>query len=254
MEPKFYLVGGAVRDLLMGLPVKDYDYAVECDSYEDMKAAITDRGGRIFVETPEYLTIRAIDVEGDITGLPKMATDFVMCRKDGEYVDGRRPEDVTPGTLYDDLVRRDFTVNAMAIDTLDLSCGGNDLSVDLEKIIDPFGGKADVSSTYLRTVGNALIRFDEDTLRMLRAIRFAVTKGFILSSEIIDTFSDDYFVVKMGQPKLTDRKRQELERCFAHDTGLTMWYIMHYCSPEMVQAIFCDGLWLKPTTEKRNIA
>lgn len=248
----FYLVGGAVRDMLLGLPVKDYDYAVECESFDAMRDAIIERGGKIFVETPEYLTIRAIDVSGDITGLPKMATDFVMCRKDGEYVDGRRPEDVTPGTLLDDLARRDFTVNAMAIKTTDLSYGKNNLDEDLKHLIDPFDGRRDLDDMVLMTVGSPYDRFTEDTLRILRALRFGITKNFKFSDSVQAAFSFAPFVEKMKEPKLTDRKRQELDRCFAHDTPTTMWYIMNYCSLEMVKAIFSDGLWLKPTTEKVN--
>jgi tRNA nucleotidyltransferase (CCA-adding enzyme) len=233
----FYLVGGAVRDMLLGLPVKDYDYAVECESFDAMRDAIIERGGKIFVEIPEYLIIRAIDVSGDITGLPKMATDFVMCRKDGEYVDGRRPEDVTPGTLLDDLARRDFTVNAMAI-----PAGGS-----IDEVIDLFGGRDDLARNILRTVGNAEDRFNEDTLRILRAIRFSITKGFFIDPEIIATMTDDHFVEKMGELSV-DRRRVEMEKCFASDTAYTLWYLNHYCSPKMVVAIF-RNMWLKPTTE-----
>lgn len=248
--PKFYLVGGAVRDLVMGLPVKDYDYAVECDSYEDMRYAIIERGGKIFVENPEYLTIRAIDIYGEITGLPKMATDFVMCRKDGEYVDGRRPEDVTPGSLYDDLARRDFTVNAMAINTLDLSYGGKDLHVDLENLIDPFDGRHDIACMKLRCVGNPYERLNEDTLRILRALRFHITKGFELSGLLHEAILDQSFVEKMWNVSI-DRVRDELDKCFRHDTIATMNVMSHLISGELVEAIFRDGLWLKPTNESR---
>ncbi len=101
---KIYLVGGSIRDQLLGLKSKDLDYAVEAGSYEEMRDYIKENG-KIFLETPEYLTIRAHLKNGE-------PADFVLCRKDGEYSDGRRPDKVTPGTLYDDLARRDFTVNA----------------------------------------------------------------------------------------------------------------------------------------------
>lgn len=247
--PEFYLVGGAVRDMLLGLPVKDYDYAVECESFDAMRDAIVERGGQIFVETPEYLTIRAIDVTGDITGLPNMATDFVMCRSDGDYVDGRRPETVTPGTLHDDLSRRDFTINAMAIKTTDLSYGGNDSRSDLAKIIDPFGGRKDLASKMLRTVGDAYDRFNEDTLRILRAMRFSITRDFFVEPDIIATMTDDHFAEKMRELSV-DRRRMEIEKCFAFDTAYTLWYMNYYCSPKMIASIFQD-MWLKPTTEKR---
>lgn len=75
----FFEVGGAVRDKLLGVQSKDIDYAVEAESFSAMRDAVIERGGKIFLETPQYLTIRA--------HVPKLgAADFVLCRKDGEYL------------------------------------------------------------------------------------------------------------------------------------------------------------------------
>lgn len=122
---KFYQVGGSVRDSFIGLKSKDIDYAVEAPSFDAMREAIKERGGEIFLETPQFLTIRA-----NVPGMG--ACDYVLCRKDGEYVDGRRPETVTAGTILDDLARRDFTMNAIAI-------------AEDGTILDPFDGRKDIS-------------------------------------------------------------------------------------------------------------
>src|SRR3990167_10022522 len=107
---KFFLTGGFLRDRLLNIPSKDLDYAVEASSYQEMKQAIIERDGEIFLETEKYLTIRA--------RIPKFgAADFVLCRKDGTYIkDRRRPDFVEIGTLFDDLSRRDATINALAED------------------------------------------------------------------------------------------------------------------------------------------
>src|SRR4051812_9903063 len=108
-DAKIYLVGGAVRDKIMNITPKDLDYSIECESFDAMRQYIIDRGGTIFLETPQYFTIRA--------KVPELgAADFVLCRRDGMYKDNRRPETVEVGTIFDDLARRDFTMNAIAID------------------------------------------------------------------------------------------------------------------------------------------
>src|SRR5579859_2576372 len=147
--PNFYLVGGYVRDKILGIPSKDLDYSVEAASYEEMRQSIIDRGGTILLETPNFFTIRA--------RIGKEVSDYVLCRKDGAYSDSRHPDSVEHGTLHDDLARRDFTMNAIAIDS-----DGN--------YIDPFNGISDIKNKLIRCVGNAQDRFDEDALRMLRAI------------------------------------------------------------------------------------
>lgn len=149
-----------MRDEVLGIPHKDYDYTVEAESFEAMRDAIVRRGGEIFLEKPEYFTIRArCPIAGEIH-----AADFVLPRKDGAYSDGRRPDEVEVGTLSDDLSRRDFTINAMA------------RSEDGE-LIDPHNGMQDIERKLIRCVGG-VERLQEDSLRMIRALRFAVQKGF----------------------------------------------------------------------------
>ena len=107
-----YQVGGSLRDECLGRPCKDFDFSVEAPSYEAMREHLVQDGYTIFLEKPEYLTIRARFPKGHPQ--ERVCADFVLCRKDGFYSDGRRPDTVEPGTIYDDLARRDFTMNAMA--------------------------------------------------------------------------------------------------------------------------------------------
>src|ERR1035438_8197642 len=105
MTIKCYQVGGFVRDRLLGVKSKDLDYAVECADYPTMLRWIQSQG-KVYLEQPEFWTVRA--------HIGKLPADYVLCRKDGQYGDGRRPDSVSVGTLLDDLARRDFSVNAIA--------------------------------------------------------------------------------------------------------------------------------------------
>jgi tRNA nucleotidyltransferase (CCA-adding enzyme) len=198
---KFYQVGGCVRDMLMGHKSKDIDFVVEAASYDAMKAAVIERGCDIKLEKPEYLTIRAVCPQHG-------GVDFVLARKDGNYYDGRRPETVEAGTLFDDLQRRDFTCNAIAMH-------------EDGTLIDPYCGALDIASGILAAVGNARDRFEEDKLRILRALRFAITKNFILDHEIIKYIKNEpasgYFTGVS-----VERVREELNKCFKFNTLTTL--------------------------------
>lgn len=230
---KIYQVGGSVRDELLGLKSKDLDYVCVCESYDAMKQAILDKGGKIYLEKPEYLTIRA-----KVNGLGD--ADFVMARKDGNYYDGRRPESVVPGTLKDDILRRDFTINALAKDC------------ETGHIIDMVGGQDDLKKGIIRCVGSTKARFEEDGLRILRAIRFTITRFLKLSNPIHrfltqrDTNLEEYL-----KGVSTERIREELNKMLKVNTYGTLYYLvktypkLHYCIFGVHQE-----LWLKPTTEQ----
>jgi tRNA nucleotidyltransferase (CCA-adding enzyme) len=153
------LVGGCVRDLLRGVEPADWDLATDARPERLLElfpdARYENRFGTV-----------AIEVEDQ-------TYEVTTYRQDGPSSDHRRPDAVVFGTrLDDDLARRDFTVNAMA-----LAIGQEaDGSVEAE-IRDPFGGRADLAAGVLRAVGDPAARFREDALRMLRAVRFAATLG-----------------------------------------------------------------------------
>ena len=239
---KFYEVGGCVRDEILGLKSKDIDYvAVPSEELlKDVSSAHTmfgilegylkNEGFEIFLVTPDCFTIRAkFPKEHKYQGV----ADFVMARKEIGYVEGTRTPIVVPGTLKDDLERRDFTVNAMA--------KGED-----GVIIDLFDGMKDLEKMVLSTPLPTKQTFDDDPLRVLRAIRFAITKGFSLKH--LDYYINNYDYENKMKVVSSERIREELYKCFKHDTMDTLDTLNDY--PTLKRYIFENKLmWLKPTTE-----
>lgn len=223
---KMYQVGGCVRDELLGRKCKDIDYSVVAPSFDAMREEILDRGGEIFVENPEFLTIRAkIPLVG--------ACDFVLCRKDGVYYDGRRPESVVPGSIYDDLMRRDFTMNAIA-------------KAGPDEYIDPHDGRKDIEKRLINCVGWVEDRFKEDGLRILRALRFSVVLKFGLHGEI-HRFLLQASVENYLRGVSVERVREELYKMFKADTYMSLLLLEAY--PKVRNAIFLEhpDLWMMPT-------
>jgi len=231
MTIKFFEVGGSVRDRLLGLDPKDFDYSVEAPSFQAMHDYIEETHDKIFLSKPEFLTIRALR--------GKEVFDYVMCRKEGAYSDGRHPDSVEPGTIFDDLARRDFTINAMAVDA------------KTRDLLDPHDGQKDLESGILRCVGDTHERLSEDPLRLIRAIRFCLTKAFVPSPEISAIFLDPGWSDKIATVS-QDRVRDELMKCFKFDTHQAMKFLVEETSFELRDALFYSGnIWLKPTTEQK---
>lgn len=153
-----YPVGGCVRDSLLGRAPGDWD--VTTSALPETTLALFDR------------TVPTGLKHGTVTVLlDGMALEVTTFRREEGYADGRHPDAVTfDATLEEDLSRRDFTVNAMA-----LAPGGT--------IVDPFGGRGDLERRVIRCVGDPDRRFREDGLRLLRAVRFAAKLGFDLEPE-----------------------------------------------------------------------
>lgn len=232
MAIKVFEVGGHVRDHLLGIKSKDIDCSVEANSFQEMLEFVETNTKKIFQIKEEFVTIRAMGHDG----LPK---DFVLCRKDGAYSDGRHPDSVEIGTIFDDLARRDFTVNAIA------------RNVETGEILDPFHGRDDLEAMTLRCVGSAKERFGEDALRVVRAIRFSITKGFEPNQEIWDVLTDPKWAMTLENVS-KERIREELLKCFKHDTTKTIMFLFRI-HPQFLHEFFENGemeMWLKPTFEK----
>jgi tRNA nucleotidyltransferase (CCA-adding enzyme) len=231
MAIKVWEVGGSIRDELLGLESDDIDAAVECGSFAELINWVEKTHKEVFLTKPEHFTVRAIDYEGTVR-------DYVMCRKESAYTDGRRPDSVEPGTIYDDLARRDFTVNAIA------------KNPDTGELLDPHGGIVDIKFRTLRCVGDPLERLSEDGLRILRAIRFAVTKRLQIEDQAWKIIRSQA-AANMLRGVSPDRIVKELTKCFKHDVALTIEYL-NYLHPVTQVRIFNDsGIWLLPTTKKR---
>ena len=153
-----YAVGGCVRDSILGREPDDWDITTSATPLET-KALFK----RTFDTGIEHGTITVL--------LDKEAFEVTTYRVDGEYEDSRHPKEVTfTRCLKEDLLRRDFTINAMAYN-------------DAEGLVDIFGGIKDLEHQTIRCVGNAEERFGEDALRILRAVRFAAQLGFEIEDD-----------------------------------------------------------------------
>lgn len=232
-----YEVGGAIRDSLLGIESKDVDFAVEAESFEAMRDELIAQGFKVFLETPEFFTVRAKPPAGSKLAERTNVADFVLCRKDGPSSDGRRPDFVEAGTILDDLARRDFTVNAIARD------------VDTDELVDPFGGQRDLANRCLRFVGDPDERIREDGLRVLRAFRFMITKGLSADPNTLAALRSPLAIEMLGSVSI-ERVREELVKMFATDT-LSSLNLFAGMSEDMQQAIFRDGLRLTPTLAER---
>ena len=150
-----YAVGGCVRDSVLALTPEDWDITTSAKP-EEVKACF-----RRTVDTGiRHGTVTVmLDDEG---------FEVTTYRIDGRYTDGRHPDQVTfTPNLRDDLMRRDFTINAMAYN-------------DERGLVDLYGGMQDIQRRVVRCVGDPDARFDEDALRIMRAVRFAARFGFAL--------------------------------------------------------------------------
>ena len=274
---KLYEVGGSIRDELLGRPNNDRDFVAVCpQGWDALVKWSEDNLDKVFLVSPEFFTLRG--KRGN------KVIDIVMARKDGAYSDGRRPDTVEPGTLEDDLLRRDFTMNAMARE------------VNLEtfepvgEIIDPIWGSMDISERVIRIVhpedsdschdyiGETFKRMIEDPLRLIRALRFCVTLELTLSPNLSDILRYNEFHssetcevfgrVKPLEEKPSElikgiareRVREELTKLFKDNplkactlftNNMEESYDFHV-HPDISKAIFGDDIWLKPTMEKRK--
>ncbi len=167
-----YLVGGAVRDMIRGKEASDWDIATNASPHDVM---------RIFNKViPTGIDHGTVTVH--FMGKEVEVTTY---RTESVYSDGRHPDAVSyAATIEEDLSRRDFTMNAIA---LDLSTG---------TVVDPFGGLTDIKNKIIRTVGKAVDRFSEDGLRPIRAIRFASQLNFIIEEETFKAIPEVLSVTK----------------------------------------------------------
>lgn len=160
---KLFIVGGAVRDALLGETQKDFDLATDAipDKVEEMMHA----SGFVTIATGKAFGVINVFTE---SGEFEIAT----FRSDSKESDGRRPDSVTFTTIEGDVLRRDLTINALFFD------------LDTSEVVDMVGGVEDLKNGIIRTVGDASERFEEDRLRVLRAIRFAARFEGKLSTDI----------------------------------------------------------------------
>jgi putative nucleotidyltransferase with HDIG domain len=161
-----YFAGGCVRDLLLERIPDDFDVATS--AHPDVVLELFPRTFSVGAHFGVILVADAIDGQ-------EIVTEVATFRSDGAYADGRRPESVRfSESAEQDVVRRDFTINGMMLDPQVLRESGDIIAA----VLDFVGGRADLDARLIRAIGDPHQRFDEDKLRMLRAVRFAARFGF----------------------------------------------------------------------------
>lgn len=181
-----FVVGGCVRDGIMGKTAADWDMTTSATPQETLEAF------------KDFRTIPTGIKHGTITVLiDKQPLEITTFRIDGEYTDNRRPDSVNfTRDIENDLSRRDFTVNAMVYN-------------EKSGIVDLFGGMEDIKNKIIRCVGDPDKRFNEDALRIMRAIRFSATLGFEIEEKTAKSIKENKHLLKNIA---AERIRVELEK------------------------------------------
>ena len=214
---EIYLVGGAVRDFLLGKNPKNFDFTTN---------ATPEKIQSLFPNSfynNNYGTVSIpVEMEG-LSSLKKTIVEITPFRKEKDYTDFRHPEKIEwAKTLEEDLARRDFTINAIAYDG--------------KKIIDPHYGQKDLKEKIIRCVGDPDKRFSEDALRLLRAIRFASQFGFLIEEKTREAIvKNNYLINKISWERIRDEFLRILKSdhpaegvLFLRNTGL-----LKYILPEL---------------------
>ena len=206
-----YFAGGCVRDLLLGKEPKDYDIATSATP--DEVIALFPKADPIGAHFGVILVREK--------GLPFEIATF---RHDGSYHDGRHPDSVTFSTPEEDAKRRDFTVNGLF------------QKPETDEIIDFVHGQDDLNTHTLRAIGDPQERFQEDALRLMRAIRFAITLGFKIEQKTWNAVCDNSLLLeKISMERIRDEFSQILlspNRARGFDL-LTESGLMRYIVPEI---------------------
>lgn len=216
-----FVVGGAVRDLLLGRPTQDYDVATSAEPRE-VQAIF----GRHFA-LPTGIAHGTVTV---VTA-PGRHVEVTTYRGEGAYSDGRHPDEVFfVRTIEEDLARRDFTINALAYDPFS------------RVLKDPWDGQSDLAAGILRAVGDPTARFREDGLRAMRAVRFAAQLGFSLDPATERAIPEALDVVAKVA---VERIASELYKLLAAPdplTGLRLMHktgLLHLVLPELLEGQGC---------------
>ncbi len=225
-----YLIGGFVRDKIIGRPTKDADIVCIGDGIllaEKVADRFSPRPNVAFFKNFGTAQLKADDLE----------IEFVGARKESYSYDSRKPA-VEPGTIEDDQNRRDFTINALAISLN---------KEDYGQLIDPFDGIGDIERKIIRTPLDPLQTFSDDPLRMMRAIRFAAQLGFNIEENTFKAIKEDRDRIKIvSQERITD----ELNKILLSkkpSIGFDLLYksgLLHLIFPQLVNltgAEYIDG-------------
>lgn len=234
MDFEFYLVGGYVRDKLLNRKSQDMDYSVIYNgtntenAFDLLCTYLEENDHIIYKKNPECVSIRAKKISTNET------SDFVLARKEINYDTSSRKPIILLGNLEEDLRRRDFTINAMAMD-------------ENHNIIDLFGSVNDLNCKILRTPMDPSITLLEDPLRILRGLRFSIILDFKLEDSFMEALADPTIWEKFSRVVSKERIREELNKMFEYNTIQTLKILekVKFIYPNLYSVIF-RNVKLKP--------
>lgn len=229
-----YLVGGFVRDFLLGrIEKKDVDFMVVGSGLEFAKKldAVLKQQGSL-IEFPDFDTARYILGEGD----EQLELEFAGARSESYSSTSRKPK-VEHATLEQDLSRRDFTINAMALPVALFAASKTpDLKKVLKEIIDPYNGQKDLEDKVLKTPLDPDVTFSDDPLRMLRAIRFAAQLNFSIDPNILEAIHRNRERMQIVSMERVQEELLKLFACREPSVGLVLMFqtkLMDIVLPEI---------------------
>lgn len=221
-----YLVGGCVRDLYTGTEPNDWDIATN---------ALPERVQELFEDSMYENDFGTVGVKTESEDPKLKIIEVTTFRVEGSYSDKRRPDEVRfVHTIEEDLARRDFTINALALSLVE--------GMAKNKIIDPFGGEVDLKKKIIRAVGNAEERFEEDALRLLRAVRFSAQLGFKIEEATGKAIKKKARLLKhIAAERIRDefRKLIETPRAAEGMFALEEYGLLEFVVPELREGIGC---------------
>lgn len=224
-----FVVGGCVRDVLLGRNPNDWD--ITTNATPDQIMTVFEKTDRRVVYENNFGTVGIINKDLDHNDV-SYEIEITPYRTESGYSDARHPDNVSfAQTISEDLSRRDFTINAMAYDPID------------NMLIDEYGGHDDLKNKIIRTVGNPHERFSEDALRIMRAVRFSAQLGFMCEEETLSAVrSLKDSLEKISAERIRDEFLKLIDAPFAVDGILMMQKmgLMNLVVPELEEGIGCD--------------
>ena len=237
---KAYLVGGSLRDILMKNEPKDWDIATDAtpekvqELFSSFAGAAEDKPATIYENNFGTVGVKTESED------PKLKiVEITTFRKDGKYSDSRHPDKVIfARTIEEDLARRDFTVNAIA-----LNLSANELTSHRASelvIVDPFEGQDDIKRKVIRAVGNPEERFAEDALRLLRGVRFAAQLDFEIEKHTAEAISHKSALLEfISQERIRDEFQKMIitPRAMEGILNLEKFGLLKFILPELRDGI-----------------
>jgi len=224
-----FLVGGCVRDILIGRNPHDWDITTNATPEEIIE--VFEKTDRRIVYENSFGTVGIINKELG-TQDTSYAIEITPYRTESQYTDSRHPDEVLfAQTIQEDLSRRDFTINAMAYDPIN------------NNLIDDYHGQEMIISRTIATVGNASERFNEDALRIMRAVRFSAQLGFSIEIGTLSSLKEHASRLQnISQERIRDELLKILDSPYAMEAFIVMNNvgILEYIIPEFKESIQCE--------------